>query len=288
MQLSGHTNASFNDIEKTTTSISICPDFENTDKNCKPITTTWDKSSMDFDGSVTTGTCGKVSTTITNSGDKANSTSDWYYELYRVVKSKTPIGEPLASGKVEIIESMKAGEIVNESQDITNDKYQFKVKRPVGHKAKNNIENGNTYIWSDVIKVEDCSSVPATEEIDKNELDNSEPVKEQVQEDIKDTEKTPLQEVSDDSKEKLPLQETLKHNEPEVNGVNPEITNGSSKQEKKQENQKNDLDKKEPQDIKQESNKEEIESSTTNSNTSSNNLSSEMEENNNEKTSKDN
>ncbi|MCD4840285.1 amyloid fiber anchoring/assembly protein TapA [Neobacillus sedimentimangrovi] len=152
--LTSTTGAAFNDIEVIKNSLHANWDTDNND---------WDKSSLDFDGTKAWAEGNTVYTTVKNAGDRANSTSTWRYFLYKVVDGK-PVGNPVATGVVPIIQSGKMGTI---SATVTeNGNYRFTIRRPLGHPAKNNPDaNGHTYIgWSQLITVNIVDNLPPSED----------------------------------------------------------------------------------------------------------------------------
>jgi hypothetical protein len=105
------------------------------------------------------GQCGRIFSDISR-GENKIIFSTWMYEVFKVSKSKTPIEEAIDSGVVsknDINQPDRTARLVSEK--ITeNGKYQFRVRRPLGHPGDNQPdEQGYSYIWNDgVIEVKDC------------------------------------------------------------------------------------------------------------------------------------
>ncbi|MEL3970698.1 amyloid fiber anchoring/assembly protein TapA [Rossellomorea oryzaecorticis] len=154
LQLNSFTNAAFNDVEEQDASLHVSWYIDD-----------WDKSSLSFDGMQKGGQCGKIFADISR-GENKIIFSTWVYEVFKVSKSKTPIGEAIDSGvisKNEINQSDRTARLVSEK--ITeNGKYQFRVKRPLGHPGDNQPdEQGYSYMWNEgVIEVKDCVEPLAT------------------------------------------------------------------------------------------------------------------------------
>jgi YqxM protein len=153
--LTTNTGAAFNDIEVIENSLHVQWDKQPE----QPDNNEWDKSSLDFDGSKAWVEGNKVYSTIKNAGDRANSTSTWRFYLYKMINNK-PSGEPVAEGVVPLIQSGEEGII---SATVTeNGEFQFAIRRPQGHPAKNNKEfgmEGYTYIgWSQKITITNISN----------------------------------------------------------------------------------------------------------------------------------
>jgi YqxM protein len=148
LQLNSFTNAAFNDVEEQDASLHVSWYIDD-----------WDKSSLSFDGMQKGGQCGRIFSDISR-GENKIIFSTWMYEVFKVSKSKTPIGEAIDSGVVsknDINQPDRTARLVSEK--ITeNGKYQFRVRRPLGHPGDNQPdEQGYSYIWNDgVIEVKDC------------------------------------------------------------------------------------------------------------------------------------
>jgi YqxM protein len=148
LQLNSFTNAAFNDVEEQDASLHVSWYIDD-----------WDKSSLSFDGMQKGGQCGRIFSDISR-GENKIIFSTWVYEVFKVSKSKTPIGEAIDSGVVsknDINQPDRTARLVSEK--ITeNGKYQFRVRRPLGHPGANQPdEQGYSYIWNDgVIEVKDC------------------------------------------------------------------------------------------------------------------------------------
>jgi YqxM protein len=161
--LTSNTGAYFNDVEVIENSIHAKWD----NPIVQPDNNEWDNSSLDFDGTKAWAEGNIVYSTIKNAGDRANSTSTWRFYLYKLINNK-PSGEPVAEGVVPLIQSGEEGVI---SATITeNGEYQFTIRRPQGHPAKNFKDfglEGYTYIgWSQKITItsEAGTSTPPTNE----------------------------------------------------------------------------------------------------------------------------
>lgn len=169
LQLNSFTNASFNDVEELDSSLHVSWYIDD-----------WDKSSLSFDGMQSGGKCGRVYAGISR-GKNPIQFSTWKYDVFKVSESKTPIGNPIDTGfvsKEDINESDRVATMV--SNKITeNGKYQFRVRRPLGHPGNNQPDpEGYTYMWSEaVIEVKDCTQpllapeekTPENQEIPKQE-----------------------------------------------------------------------------------------------------------------------
>jgi YqxM protein len=200
LQLNSFTNAAFNDVEEQDASLHVSWYIDD-----------WDKSSLSFDGMQKGGQCGRIFADISR-GENKIIFSTWVYEVFKVSKSKTPIGDAIDSGVVsknDINQSVRTARLVSEK--ITeNGKYQFRVRRPLGHPGDNQPdEQGYSYMWNEgVIEVKDCVEPLATpkeeqkqetsEGTTNNDETNSPSEKETREESIPittDTEKTEEQEA---------------------------------------------------------------------------------------------
>ncbi len=151
INLVSETNASLNDIEEVTGSLTVnIPHSTEED---------WDKSSLNFDGATTTGTCGKISTTI-NTNDNPMLFSIWVFDVYKMKSGNTPDGESLDSGTVPFMKA-NSSTIISSENIVENGIYKFRIRRPLGHPGKSD-PDGYSYFWSDPIEVNDCKTTNQT------------------------------------------------------------------------------------------------------------------------------
>ncbi|MBS8266600.1 amyloid fiber anchoring/assembly protein TapA [Mesobacillus boroniphilus] len=160
IQLNTYTNAAFNDVEKVRASVQVSWPIDE-----------WDKSSLSFNfaGLERGGSCDPpyVFTDVYNAGEDMTF-STWKWELFMVGEgkdSKNPISPVLESGEVPQITANKAGRIETSNlQSLPgNGQYRFKITKPA--------HPGKEAIWSDVIKVSDCSVPEINNDNEKNEID---------------------------------------------------------------------------------------------------------------------
>jgi YqxM protein len=150
IQLNSYTNASYNDIEEVNNSLQVNWGIPDVDE--------WDKSSLNFDGSIVTGTCGKITTTI-NTGENPIIYSTWRYFVYKVPDKgkKEPIGDAKDTGVVPLMKG-NSTVILESTKIIENGTYRFQVRRPLDHPGNSDLdENGYSYFWSDPIEINNCS-----------------------------------------------------------------------------------------------------------------------------------
>ena len=186
LQLNHYTNASFNDIEEVAGFISICSDFEGTDKFCEPLG--WDNSSLKLINNGVTVACINEAYTFTlrykNDGENMTH-SIWDWELFKVEGSgqnATPVGDSLAVGIVPKVMKNKDGKVEVTLNNVENGQYKFKIWRPIGHGGNNsggnNQENERSFIWSDSVKLNFTCTTGTEEGIETTEavtIDISEP-----------------------------------------------------------------------------------------------------------------
>jgi YqxM protein len=167
--LTSETGAAFNDLEVIKNSL-------HTDWDTQPETpdnNEWDKSSLSFDGTEAWEEGCKVSTTIKNAGDKANTTSTWRFYLYKVTGNEKPTSGHVDTGVVPTINSGDTGQITATVEE--NGKYRFSVRRPLGHKGNNQPDkDGYSYIWSDnIVTVTNCNILQEESDNSQGEQDSS-------------------------------------------------------------------------------------------------------------------
>jgi YqxM protein len=195
----------------------------------------WDKSSLDFDGSVVRCVEGRIFSTIKNSSDDADMTfSTWRYFVFKVSASKTPIGDPIDTGVVPFLDAGGSGEI-SSTGNFEDGMYQFKLRRPKERPGGQREADGYSYIWSDVITVPDCkevntlsnsSSNTEKESSNENSIDNTE-IKETSTEDSSSSEgsNTEVESVEGNNEESTNPEGDSEEVKTEEDGIETEESN---------------------------------------------------------------
>lgn len=234
IQLNTFTNAAFNDIEQVSASLHVKWPIDE-----------WDKSSLDFDPKGITlnrgGTCGPPSNIfaqIYNDGEDMTF-STWKWELFKVGEgneNKTPIGEALDIGEVEMIKAGEIGTIESTATIIENGNYRFKVTKPD--------RPGQEVIWSEAIEIKNCgkaksqsiettseNSTEMTEKTETNEsptdikTEDTEQVKQTEENDYSNNQNTSVEE---DTKEENDSNKSLETNTEETSNTDTNTTQSQS------------------------------------------------------------
>ncbi|GEL78413.1 amyloid fiber anchoring/assembly protein TapA [Tenuibacillus multivorans] len=145
----GSTNAAFNDIEDISSSLHVKWELSEDELPDEPGE--WDKSSLDFDGMGSGGSCTGIWAEVRNSGD-GDMLSPWKYHVIKISKGNN--GDVIFEGDIPLL---KSGESTNLEYNgsLENGKYKFRFIRPEGHPGG---DNGG---YSNSIQVKDCAEAPS-------------------------------------------------------------------------------------------------------------------------------